>query len=770
MTRNISIKAAGAPFEVCWDRLGIPHVFAQNQEDAFVGMGYAAGYERLWQIHLSCLYANGCAASVLGRRFLVQDALHRTFDVPASRVGIPDSEGDWVVDAYLAGLNAYVDELADVPAEFRQAGTEPRRFTRDDVASRYRFTSWFQHRTWIEKIYLAKLMSLHGTDRWRGHVRRLSEEDEKLVEALREPFLRLDPVVARLLVPGVPVSGSNNWAVMGRHSASGSPMLATDPHQPFSIPNTFFFVHLAAPDWDAFGASFPGMPYLMMGYNRDLAWGLTTGFVDNYDVYIERVKKEDTSWYLTPAGWEPVEIREETVEIRGEKAVTVPVHLTRHGPMLEPLIEKLGWRGPREDEYRTVVCWSLGMNPTSAGTLGRLPLAKTAEEFGAYLFENNVTPLVNNIICVDRRDELRRWIVATLPKRKGVTGMLPLPGWEETYDFEQSRAVDLLVEQNPERGFALTANNDTMGERGSFPIHNFSTHNARAERIAELLVSTIERQEPFTPKIFESMQLDLTDVRARQVLPSLVGCLSQSEDPDIAKARELLSSWDCRATADSAAACLYYGFMDRQWHIDFMERALAKEQRDASLIRTLPMACPGLIRFHVSDFMKDASPWRRWSGLLDDVVTEHMKEAFSWLREHLGDVSDWKWGAIHKVHFWHSLRKHDPWQELYAGPDRVGGSPTTLRMAAHLRSVPANAADAEAFPFRVFVGPEFRWVVDLADPYHLRFVISNGNGGRPDSQHLLDHYQSWLSGNYFTLALKREEIDIEDHWRIDNGR
>lgn len=129
MSRTIRIKAAGATLEIYWDRLGIPHVFAQNKEDAFIGMGYTAGYEMLWQIHLSCLYANGCAASVLGRRFLAQDVLHRTFDVPVERIGVPESEGDWIADEYLEGLNAYVDELSEVPPEFQHADTEPRRFT-----------------------------------------------------------------------------------------------------------------------------------------------------------------------------------------------------------------------------------------------------------------------------------------------------------------------------------------------------------------------------------------------------------------------------------------------------------------------------------------------------------------------------------------------------------------------------------------------------------------------------------------------------------------
>jgi acyl-homoserine lactone acylase PvdQ len=89
-------------------------------------------------------------------------------------------------------------------------------------------------------------------------------------------------------------------------------------------------------------------------------------------------------------------------------------------------------------------------------------------------------------------------------------------------------------------------------------------------------------------------------------------------------------------------------------------------------------------------------------------------------------------------------------------------------MALHMGTGPGHPLDEEDVPFRVYHGPAFRWVLNLADPYHLRFVIAGGNGGRPDSKHLLDHYPNWLGGDYYTLTLKREEMDIEEHWKIEN--
>ena len=268
------VAGADAPFEIVWDKLGVAHVWADTVADAYRGMGYAAGYERLWQIHLSCAYANGEAASLLGERFVRQDAMQRAFNVHGGSTDIPSSPGDWIANAYLEGLNAYVSSLDEVPPEFRVAGAEPRRFTMRDIAARYRFTSWFQHKSWTEKLVLGRLMSTHGVDFFRDHVLHFSEEDEIQIDELRHVLTKIDPKMIELAYPEVEVpnlSGSNNWAITGDLSASGHPMLATDPHQPHSIPNTFFYVHLHAGNWDTFGAAFPGVPYFMMGFTNELA-------------------------------------------------------------------------------------------------------------------------------------------------------------------------------------------------------------------------------------------------------------------------------------------------------------------------------------------------------------------------------------------------------------------------------------------------------------------------------------------------------------------
>ena len=751
------IANADAAFEITWDRLGVAHVWATTVADAYRGMGYAAGYERLWQIHLSCAYANGEAAALLGERFITQDAMHKAFNVDGRQTPRPLSSGDWVASAYLDGLNAYVRSLDEVPPEFVHAGAQPREFTLNDIAARYRFTSWFQHKSWTEKLMLGRLMATHGVEYFRDHVLHLSDQDCAQIELLRAPLQNLEPKIIELAYPEVSVpnfSGSNNWAVTAERSASGFPLLATDPHQPHSVPNTFFYVHLHAGDWDVFGAAFPGVPYFMMGFNNDLAWGLTTGFIDCYDLFVEQVNGEQ---YRGADQWHAIDKRAEGVAIKGGEVKQVEIQTTDHGVLLEPLMQQLGMLESIPADYQTSLYWSLHNVPTSAGALALLPTARSAEEFGELLFENDVCPLVNNIICVDKNSNLQRYIATTTPARVGVTGSVPLAAWDPAHSFVLSTAAQLTVERNPADGIALTANNDTMGEAGDFYIHNFPIHSARADRIRELLA----QQQKFTVDDFCQMQLDLRDLRAREMLPDLLTQLRDSDDANVQLAVSLLEQWDGTADVDSAAACVYYPLLDRYWPGRFMAAALNED-----LLKLLPGAAPGLNRFDIASFTQQHSPWAPHHELLRRVLREEVSVTVANVKTALGEDSQrWRWGDLHKVQFAHRLHKQPAWQAMNVGPDEIGGSPSTLAMAMHMGKGPGQT-DPEEIACRVYHGPAYRLVVDLADTRQARFVIAGGNGGRAGTDLAVNHYAAWLAGDYFTLRLAREDIDVVESWQF----
>ena len=303
-------------------------------------MGYAAGYERLWQIHLSCAYANGEAAALLGERFVTQDALQRAFNVNGLSPR-PANPGDWVASVsrrtecicQFTGRNT----AGICPCGCATAAIYTGRYCRP--VSFYFLV--FLHKSWSEKILLGRLMATHGVECSHDHVLHFSDADRQQIQFIRTALRNIDPRLVELAYPEVAVpdvSGSNNWAVTADRSVSGYPILATDPHQPHSIPNTFFYVHLHAGDWDAFGAAFPGVPYFMMGFTNQLAWGLTTGFVDCYDVFVEQLAQNQ---YRTADGWQPIEQRTEIIGVKGGEQREVNIRSTQHGVLLEPLMQEL---------------------------------------------------------------------------------------------------------------------------------------------------------------------------------------------------------------------------------------------------------------------------------------------------------------------------------------------------------------------------------------------------------------------------------------------
>ena len=753
------LSGADAAFDIVWDKHGIPHIYASTIADAYRGMGFAAGKERLWQIHQSTAYAMCEAAALLGERFIPQDALQRACNVHGTHTGLPESEGDWIVDAYLDGLNAVIDGLDESPPEFIRAGAKPRRFNRADIAARYRFTSWFQHKSWTEKIALGRLMATHGVDWFRHHVLHLSDADEESIAELRTALKEISITPFVLAYPeaeSAVLSGSNNWAISGQLSASGKAMLATDPHQPHTIPNTFFYVHLHAPGWDVFGAAFPGVPYFMMGTTRDIAWGLTTGFVDCYDVFVEETNPGDM--VRNSDSWVPLLKFTEQIEVKGGETRTIEVVRSERGPLLERLTRSLDMPTTSAEGFETALQWSLTDVPTSAGALARLPLAGSAEEFGHLLFEDDVCPLVNNIICVDKDDGLRRFIAATLPARSGVTGSVPLSGSNPRHQFRLSNEAELTVEIDPGCGYSLTANNDTMGESGPFYIHNFPTHSARAGRVREIL----EVDERFTVTSFKEAQLDITDLRARQVLPGLLAVLKESDDDRVALAYELLFHWDCQASKDAGAPCIYYPFLDRLWARKFMREVL-----DDPVLNAIPAAAPGLNRFDIENFLTPGSPWMQYESLLYETICTTMADVVDSVARTLGDDSSaWCWGNLHQIYFSHRLSSEEPWRAMKAGPDPVSGSPTTLNMAMHMGPGPGRNKSGE-IPCRVYHGPAFRLIVDLADPEHVHFVIAGGNGGAAGSQFATNQYAEWLAGDYLTISYNRDELDIHSTWKME---
>ena len=247
------------------------------------------------------------------------------------------------------------------------------------------------------------------------------------------------------------------------------------------------------------------------------------------------------------------------------------------------------------------------------------------------------------------------------------------------------------------------------------PIHTFAASSARADRIDELL----RGRTGLTAVDFEAMQADRKDLRTIALVPEFLPFLEDTGDRKLDILHDALAAWDGHADPDSAAAAICYTFLDRAWHCRFLVDTLGSD------FAAQPYVAPMLSRIEPSRY-----PAPTWDAdAVGNTIRDVFREVFDALERELGEPSRWSYGAIHQIQFWHTLRKRAPWEAMQVGPAPVGGSATTLAMAMHMGPGPGTDAGPGKVPQRVWHGPAYRLVVDLADPDHCRFVIASGNSG-----------------------------------------
>jgi penicillin amidase len=322
-------------------------------------------------------FASGDLASILGPDLVSVDREQRVLglrQVAEKAVTAMDPAQRAQFQAYANGVNAYIaGHSKTLPMEFRFLIYAPHVWTvEDSLLVGLSMTEFLNHGYYREILLKEKALAKLGPEltaelfvnsSWRDHPPgsegQLStiepakdatqDEDEEAAPATKgaKPApakTKPSPQPHSLLVPVGPDlapevrfhPGSNNWTISGAHTASGKPLLSNDMHLDLRLPNTWYEAHLVCGDFDVVGVTLPGMPYVIVGHNRYVAWGFTNLGPAVEDVFIE--KFNDKGEYLTPAGWVQPEHRKEIIRVKGEPEVNVDVVVTRHGPIITSLI------------------------------------------------------------------------------------------------------------------------------------------------------------------------------------------------------------------------------------------------------------------------------------------------------------------------------------------------------------------------------------------------------------------------------------------------
>ena len=716
----------GAPVRIDRDERGIPHIFADAETDLFFGFGFATAQDRLFQLDYLRRRGAGRLSEVIGVSQLETDRTARTVGLPqiAAREWeqLP-ADSRRLIQAYSDGINAWIEVVGDrLPIEFDLLGYRPGPWTPQDcllITGEFRW--YLTGRFPVICIPELAKRALGGA----GPLYDAFLQAEAGDESILPPETHAAGSPSGQGSQGANVddgAGSNNWVISGSRTATGKPIVASDPHIAFAAVSCWYEVRLRGGDFDVSGMSYVGMPAIMVGRNRRCAWGITNNICSVRDLYLEREDSDHAGRFLYGGNWEAAGERKETIGVKNSAPVTITVRSSRNGPIVTDIL------------------------PPAARELGPVSLRWQGSEFCEWLPAMLRLNRAANV--AEAHDSLRGWLVPTfsmvLADVEGAigyqaTGELPLrgqvergfrEGWNPAHQWQGRIPREGMPRvTDPQRGFMVTANNRVAADDYPYPLSGTWGSGHRALRIREQI------SESPRHAVQDSMRLhqDILSMRAVECVPHLIRELSEADDERLRAARQLLAGWTGRMDARAAAPAIFHAFFHR-W-----SQRVAQERLPAAAAELSAPAIGGLASAMLSS---DEIGWFQTSR--NAAIQETMTAALDWLASKMGpEMASWTWGRIHLLTQRHFLSEIGDLGKLL---DRSGGG-----VGGDGFTVCNTGSDVSGL---ATIGAGYRMVADLADPRGALHAVDAGSeSGNPGSPHYADQLPDWLHGRYHTLYL-----------------
>ena len=748
---TVTLSQLSAPVLVAYDERGVPHIEAQSEPDLYRALGYVHAQDRLFQMEMVRRLAQGELAEILGTKFLETDQLFRTLGIRAHAQSAAakldkTSPTGVALMAYLDGINQY-QAGHPAPLEFDILGIPKRPFAPQDTFAVSGYLAYSFAAAFKTEPALTYIRDQLGTDylqvfdiEWNpqgvvGPSALAPQDLEQLTHlaALSEQAMAAAGVAA--------FEGSNAWAISGRRTVSGKPLLAGDPHIDFSAPSIWYEAHLSAPGIELYGHHQALNPVALLGHNRDFGWSLTMFQNDDVDLVAEKLNPANPGqvWYRDQ--WTDLTTRTETIAVKGQAPVALQVRSSPHGPIINDAFK---------DSYGKVpiaMWWAFLQteNPVLQAFY-ELNRADTLEKARAAAEKIHAPGL--NVVWANARGDIGWWAAAKLPIRpEGVNPSFILSASKgEAEKPGYYRFADNPQEENPPRGYIMSANHQPL-PRSGVPVAGYYNLADRAQQL-DLVLRGTERK--WDTAAAQALQLEVGNGYAQRILVELLPVLKEViTDPDEITYLEPLTKWDGSYTRDSIAATLF-----SQMVYELAHTAMADEMGEAqfnNLLRTraLDSALPLLAA--------DAdSPW--WDNVDTPAVeTRAMTMKLVWrktvthLKARLGtSLLEWPWGKTHTLTHGHPLGLQKPLHLLFnVGPFAVPGG----------RETPNNLSGGIGpAPWAVSYGPSTRRVIDFADATKAVGINPVGQSGVLFDRHYADQAERFAEGFYVPQHLSRSDV------------
>jgi penicillin amidase len=765
---SIRVRGLDASVTILRDEWGIPHVRARTAHDAFFGQGFVQAEDRLGQLEYDRRRAYGRWAEVAGAGAVPFDAFTRRCGLARAarrEYEALSAEGRSVLDAFAAGVNAYLALARPLPTDLTLAGITPDPWEPWDCNAVFLvrhvvFANW-QKKLWRARV--ARTLGVAGAARAEADDRAVPlvvppggtappfalEPDwfKPVLEALAA-LEAADPGLIAASGPGAAEgrgggpgdrddgAGSNAWVLAGHRTASGFPLLAGDPHRHVEVPGVYVQNHLACDEFDAIGLAFVGVPgFPHFGHNAEVAWCVTNAYGDYQDLFVER--------FDPPR--EPDRI--EVIDVRGAAPVTVECFETRHGPVV--------FGDPATGTAIAMQSTALAAPSSGLEVLAPMLRARDADEL-CEVMRDWIDP-VNNFLCADRDGTVRYQTVGLIPRRSIANACGPVPGWTGAHEWQDPIPFEELPSvRNPDGGVIVTANQRIVGPEYPYHLSDGYSRPDRAERIVERLAA-LERA---TVDDMAAIHGDVVSRRA-PIWVDRLGALDPV-DPYEEAAVVLLRDWDGTMRVDSAAAAVFMVVRDavcrRLAHGPAFAglREPIRDEPPGAFVPPAQRLWPVMSAHLAADDATLLPPGESW----DSVLRAALADAVALLRVRFGDdPGTWRWGSLHVSAPVHPLSGvHPEWEgRLDPPPVEMPGEWDTVFATAH----------ATGAGFAVTSASVARYVFDLSDWDASRWVVPLGASGECTSPHFADQRTRWAAGELIPMHYSWGRIEAVATVRVD---
>ena len=719
------------------DKWGIPHIAADNEADLFFAQGFATAQDRLFQMDYVRLRCLGRSSEHLGERGLTQDRLMRRRalkNVAKRDLEVCSPEAKAMITAYTAGVNAFIESDAPLPAEYKLTGTEPEPWEDWHCILVYKVRNTAEG-SFQAKLWLAKLAAEIGPDKTAaispgsqpGALMTVPPGAEYSGPALNA-IDELTRVVNATEMLRETDGGSNGWAISGDRTESGLPLVAGDSHRGLEVPNVYYQVHLKGPDFQALGHSIPGVPMAMhFAHNDHVGWGMTHGGADTQDLFVEQLRRtNDGVEYLFKDEWLKASRSVESISVRDGDSEEVEIVETHHGPIISGSVDS-GWGVAISDP---------GSNDGTRWVDAAYGAMKSRSADDLEKAFDTWTDRVNNYPFADVHGNFGYLFKGRIAIRGSENGWGPVPGWTGEHEWQGYIPNDELPRsKNPNTGWVVTCNQRVVGHDYKHYLTNLYGTDYRARRIRDRIAELAGT--PATVDDMSSIHSDTVSIPAQ----ALTGAIANLEQLDgiYLMAAELLSGWNCDLKEDSSAAAIYAA-SSRELNKQLALAAYGPLAGGVTGDAPDTGAEDQLRRQLKPDFIRrlhDGSLAEAPYGFdAESLVESAFRAGVDYLAARFGDdTSNWRWGDLHRTGHSHPLAGAFPESAGLLNPPKVE--------AAGDGDVPWASGSPTSAEFAVKTGPINRYIHDPSNWSNGRWIVPLGSSGHPASPHFSDQQVMW---------------------------